>query len=84
MNHTSSVIFQRNYLSRIIRYDTQVAYEDTAPRTELIQAVNRISRRIDPRRLKELIEAQSASIRQKKEIQKLRGRRDELFQRIRH
>ena len=57
MNHINSVIFQRNYLSRMIRYDTQVAYENTTPRTELIQATNRISRRIDPRRLKELTEA---------------------------
>ena len=83
MNHINSVIFQRNYLFRIIRYDTQIAYGSTTPRTKLIQAINRISRRIDPRRLKELIEAQSVDIRQKNEIQKLRDRRDELFQRIR-
>ena len=68
MNYTNSAIFQRNYLSRIIRYDIQAVYGGTAPRTELIQAANRISRRIDPRRSKELIEAQSTSIRQKKEI----------------
>ena len=83
MNYINFVIFQRNYLSRMIRYDTQVVYESTTSRTKLIQVVNRISRQIDPRRLKELIEAQSADIRQKKEIQKLRDRRDELFQRIR-
>ena len=84
MDHTNSAIFQRNYLSRMIRYDTQAAYGGTAPRTELIQAANRMSRRIDPRRPKELTEAQSASIRQEEDIQELRGRRDELFQRIRH
>ena len=84
MDHTNSAIFQRNYLSRMIRYDIQAAYGGTAPRTELIQAANRMSRRIDPRRPKELTEAQSASIRQKEEIQELRVRRDELFQRIRH
>ena len=84
MNHINSAIFQRNYLSRMIRYDIQAVYDDTAPRTELIQAANRISRRIDPRRPKELTEAQSASIRQKKEIQKLRDYRDKLFQCIRH
>ncbi len=83
MDHTNSAIFQRNYLSRMIRYDTQAAYGGTAPRTELIQAANRMSRRIDPRRPKELTEAQSAGIRQEEEIQELRGRRDELFQRIR-
>ena len=84
MDHTNSAIFQRNYLSRMIRYDIQAVYGGTAPRTELIQAANRMSRRIDPRRPKELTEAQSASIRQEEEIQELRGRRDELFQRIRH
>ena len=44
MDHTNSAIFQRNYLSRMIRYDTQAAYGGTAPRTELIQAANRMSR----------------------------------------
>ncbi len=83
MDHTNSAIFQRNYLSRMIRYDTQAAYGGTVPRTELIQAANRMSRRIDPRRPKELTEAQTASIRWEEEIQELRGRRDELFQRIR-
>lgn len=84
IDHTNLIIFQRNYLSRIIRYDTQAIYEGTAPRTKLIQAVNRISRRINPRRLKELIETQSVNIRQEEKIQKLRGRRDKLFQRIRY
>lgn len=50
---------------------------------DLIQAANRMSQRIEPQRLKELIEAQSASIRREEETQGLRGRRDELFQRIR-
>lgn len=67
----------------MIRYNIQAAYEDITPRTELIQATNRINRRIDLQRSKELIEAQSAGIRQKKKIQKLRDRREELFQRIR-
>ena len=68
----------------MIRYDTQSAYGGTASRTELIQAANRMSRRIEPQRPKELTEAQSASIRPEEEIQELRGRRDELFQRIRY
>lgn len=79
MDHINSAIFQRNYLSRMIRYDTQAAYGGTTPRTKLIQATNRINRRIDPRRLKELTEAQSVSIRQKEEIQELRDRRNKLF-----
>ena len=68
----------------MIRYDTQSAYGGTASRTELIQATNRMSRRIETQRPKELTEAQSASIRREEETQELRGRRDELFQRIRH
>jgi Protein of unknown function (DUF3435) len=67
----------------MIRYDTQAAYRGTAPRTQLIQAANRMSRLIDPRRPKELTEEQSANIRQEDEVQKLRDRRDELFRRIR-
>ncbi|KAA6407617.1 MAG: hypothetical protein FRX48_08455 [Lasallia pustulata] len=47
MDHTSSAIFQRNYLPRMICYDNQAAYRE-------------------------------------EEIQELRDRRDELFQRIRH
>lgn len=50
---------------------------------DLIQAANRMNQRIEPQQLKELIEAQSASIRREEETQGLRGRRDELFQRIR-
>ena len=68
----------------MIRYDTQSAHGGTASRTELIQATNRMSRRIETQRPKELTEAQSTSIRREEETQELRGRRDELFQRIRH
>ncbi|SLM33794.1 nacht and ankyrin domain protein [Lasallia pustulata] len=53
MDYTSSAIFQRNYLPRMICYDNQAAYR-------------------------------SVNIRQEEEIQELRDRRDELFQRIRH
>ena len=40
------MIFQRNYLSRMIRYDTQAAYRGTASREDLIVASHRMSRMI--------------------------------------
>ncbi len=48
LDHASSMIFQRNYLSRMIRYDTQAAYRGTASRGDLIVASHRMSRMIDP------------------------------------
>lgn len=83
MDQASSTVFFRNYLSRMIRYDTQAIYGGRRPRTKLIQSANRMSRLIDPRRPKELTEEQSAQIREQSEVQGLRGRRDELFRRIR-
>lgn len=50
LDHASSMIFQRNYLSRMIRYDTQAAYRGTASRGNLIVTSHRMSRMIDPRR----------------------------------
>ena len=50
LDHASSAIFQRNYLSRMIRYDTQAAYRGKASRGDLIVASHRVSSTIDPRR----------------------------------
>ena len=50
LDHATSIIFQRNYLSRMIRYDTQAAYRGTASRGALIVASHRMSRMINPRR----------------------------------
>ena len=83
MNHTNSAIFHRNYLSRMIRYHTQATYRGTKPRTELIQAANRMSRLIDPRRPKGPTEEQKASLRQEAEIQALCHNWDQLYHRIR-
>ena len=52
MNYINSSIFERNYLSRMIRYDVQTAYLGNAPETELVRAANRMSRWMDPRRPK--------------------------------
>ncbi|KAL8706329.1 MAG: hypothetical protein Q9201_000612 [Fulgogasparrea decipioides] len=54
LDHANSTIFQRNYLSRMIRYDTQAAYRGTASRGDLIVTSHRISRMTDPRRPREL------------------------------
>ena len=83
MDHTNSAIFQKNYLSRMVRYDTQAAYRGTAPRTELIRAANRMSRLIDPRRPKGLTDKQKNNLRQEAEIKELCYRRDQLYRSIR-
>jgi len=44
------MIFQRNYLSRMIHYDTQAAYRGAASRGDLMVASHRMSRMTDPRR----------------------------------
>jgi len=83
MDQTNSAVFHRNYLSRMIRYHTQATYRGTKPRTELIQAANRMSRLIDPRRPKGLTEGQRQSLHEKAEIKALCYRRDQLYNRIR-
>lgn len=83
MDQACSTIFYRNYLSRMIRCDTQAICRGTRPRTQLIHSANRMSRPIDPRRPKDLTGEQRARIRQEAEIQKLYGRRNELSRRIR-
>lgn len=67
----------------MIRYHTQATYRGTKPRTELIQAANRMSRLIDPRRPKGPTEEQKASLRQEAEIQALCRHRVQLYHRIR-
>ena len=79
MDHTNSAIFQRNYMSRMIRYDTQAAYQGTASRAELIRAANRMSRLIDPRRLKGPTDEQRENLRREAEIKELCDRRDQLL-----
>ena len=72
LDHATSIIFQRNYLSRMIRYDTQATYRDTASRESLIIASHRMSRMIDPRRPRKPSPEQLAHLRQNAGIQKLR------------
>ena len=77
------MIFQRNYLSRMIRYDTQAAYRGTASRGDLIVASHRMSRMIDPRRPRGPSLQQLQHLRQDAGIQELRERQQDLYDQIR-
>ncbi|KAL9040656.1 MAG: hypothetical protein Q9214_004396 [Letrouitia sp. 1 TL-2023] len=83
LDHATSMIFQRNYLSRMIRYDTQAAYRGTASRGALIVASHRMSRMIDPRRPRRLSLQQFKHLRQDASIHKLREYQQDLYNRIR-
>ena len=61
MDHTNDTIFQRSYLSRMIRYDTQAAYLGNSPETDFIRAASRMGRWMDPRRPKKLTDEQRAA-----------------------
>jgi len=77
------MIFQRNYLSRMIRYDTQAAYRGTASRGDLIIASHRMSRMIDPRRPRGPSLQQLQHLRQDTGIQELRKHQQDLYEQIR-
>ena len=83
LDHASSMIFQRNYLSRMIRYDTQAAYRGTASRGDLIVASHRMSRMIDPRRPRGPSPQQLQDLRRDTKIQELRGHQQDLYKQIR-
>ncbi|KAI4209059.1 MAG: hypothetical protein LQ351_007980, partial [Letrouitia transgressa] len=83
LDHANSMIFHRNYLSRMIRYDTQAAYRGTASRAALIIASHRMSRIIDPRRPRRLSLQQFKHLRQDAGINKLREYQQDLYNRIR-
>ena len=83
LDHASSMIFQRNYLSRMIRYDTQAAYRGTASRGDLIVASHRMSRMIDPRRPRGPSLQQLQDLRRDASIQELREHQQDLYDQIR-
>jgi len=53
LDHVTSIIFQRNYFFRMIRYDTQATYRNIASQENLIVAFYRMSRMINLRRFRE-------------------------------
>ena len=83
LDHANSMIFQRNYLSRIIRYNTQAAYRGTASRGDLIHVSHRMSRTIDPRRPRGPLLQQLQHLRQDAGIRELRERQQDLYHHIR-
>ncbi|KAL9613096.1 MAG: hypothetical protein Q9167_002353 [Letrouitia subvulpina] len=83
LDHANSMIFYRNYLSRMIRYDTQAAYRGTASQGALIIASHRMSRMIDPRRPRRLSLQQFKHLRQDAGINKLREYQQDLYNQIR-
>lgn len=74
----SSAIFERNYLSRIIRYSTQDAFWHREPSHESAKAASRIGRLRDRNRPKKLTEEQSAQVREAPAILELLASRDRL------
>jgi hypothetical protein len=82
-DHASSMIFQRNYLFQMIRYDTQAVYRCTASRGDLIVASHRMSRMIDSRRPRGLFLQQLQHLRQDAGIQELREHQQSLYGQIR-
>ena len=78
----NSNVFQRNYLSRMIRYDTQAAYLGRTSRTDLIVASHRMSRDIDPRRPRGPSIQDRQDLRQHPSIQKLQQEQEAIRQMI--
>jgi uncharacterized protein DUF3435 len=78
LDHTGSMMFERNYLSRILRYSTQDAYWQRPPDNDSCKAASRIGRLRDPRRPRKLTEEQSQEVRREPSIIKLYDARDRL------
>lgn len=68
LDHTGSMIFERNYLSRILRYSTQNAYWGRTPANNSAKAASRIGRLRDPRRPRKLTEKQGQQVRREPRI----------------
>ena len=75
-------MFERNYLSRQIRYDTQAVYVERDLNFLLIQATNRMSRLQNSLRSKKLNDQQRDQVRHCKIIQNLLVARRRLFDMI--
>ncbi|GIZ48168.1 hypothetical protein CKM354_001124100 [Cercospora kikuchii] len=78
LQHSSSAVFQHNYLSRYITQDTQAAYRGLEPQTAIIRAASGMSRSIDPCRPQSLNEQQVAQMRKHPEVVLARRIRDRL------
>ncbi|KAK4570554.1 hypothetical protein LTR86_002636 [Recurvomyces mirabilis] len=83
MQHSSSAVFEHNYLSRYITQDTQAAYRGLEPQTAVIRAASGMSRSIDPHRPRVLNSRQLAELDRHPEVILARRVRDRTAQSIR-
>jgi hypothetical protein len=72
------MMFERNYLSRIIRYNTQDAYWGRTPDNGSAKAASRIGRLRDSKRPRKLTEHQGRQVRQEPGIIELCRIRDHI------
>ncbi|RJE17632.1 hypothetical protein PHISCL_10033, partial [Aspergillus sclerotialis] len=82
MHYTDTHTFLRYYLSRRINKNLPAIIRGLNPEDDIMRAVCRISRSIDPNRPQELTTAQSSSVNEDPEIADLIRRRDELSRRM--
>ncbi|KAK3669460.1 hypothetical protein LTR78_010646 [Recurvomyces mirabilis] len=83
MQHSSSAVFEHNYLSHYITQDTQAAYRGLEPQTAVIRAASGMSRSIDPHRPRVLNSRQLAELDRHPEVVLARRVRDRTAQSIR-
>ena len=76
-------MFQHNYLSRYITQDTQAIYRGLDPQTAVMRAASGMTRTIDPRRPRDLSDAQLANVRRHPEVKLLLRVRRSFAKRIR-
>ncbi len=82
LNHVSSMIFQQNYLSQMICYDMQAAYQDTALWGNLIIASHWMSCMIDSHWPCRLFLQQLQHLQQNTGIQELHKHQQDLYEQI--
>jgi len=70
-------VFERYYISRKVNVDIQSAYLGTAPRSDLLMAIGRMSLSSDPRAPKSLNEEQKRQAHSAPEVLRLQSLRDE-------
>jgi hypothetical protein len=78
VQHASSAVFQRNYLSHYVTQDTHRGFE---PQTAIIRVASGMSRSIDPQRPRSLSERQLAAVDRRPEVVLARRRRNGLARR---
>jgi hypothetical protein len=78
MKHASMRTFLNHYLPRRIGTDMQALMRGFEPDSEMMRAVTRMGRWLDPRRPRELTDQQKASVEQEPELMEAIQRRDQL------